>query len=349
MNTIPHTQATQATLAPALNANVHALGEGARRFVLYAASPINHLGGQVDAPHGGKNEPRHASTSDASGQPVDTPVPSSVELPAAVLLIHSINAAASAAEVRPLFEVLRGERLVTAPDLPGYGLSPRDDQPYTPRGMTDAVLAAARWTSAQTGGQPIHAMAVSLGTEFLARAAIEAPTLFASLTLISPTGLRGSQNLRGPTGSTRLSPMARRIIRGPGWGGWLFRQLTRPSVIRYFLQRTWGSRAIDETLWAYDVQSTRAPGAEHAPLAFLSGGLFSADIHTVYEAVSVPVQVLHGTRGDFTDYRALPLPGCHSAWTIQVMEHCGAMPHFERLDEVMTAWRGLIKEAPRSV
>lgn len=330
----------QATLPPALNAHVHTLGEGAERFILYAASQISQPGGQVGHLQGDTNEPGQAGTSGAPGQSVASAAP--------VLLIHSINAAASAAEVRPLFEALRGERLVTAPDLPGYGLSLREDHPYTPRRMTDTVLAAARWTSAQAGGQPIHAIAVSLGTEFLARAAVEAPALFASLTLISPTGLRGGQRLRGPAGSTRLNPMARRITRGPGWGGWLFRQLTRPSVIRYFLQRTWGSRVIDEALWAYDVQSTRAHGAEYAPLAFLSGGLFSADIHTVYEAITAPVLVLHGTRGDFTDYRALPLPGCRSAWTVQVMQHCGAMPYFERLDELMTAWRGLIQQAPQS-
>jgi hypothetical protein len=85
--------------------------------------------------------------------------------------------------------------------------------------------------------------------------------------------------------------MARRITRGPGWVGWLFTQLTRPAVIRYFLQRTWGSRVIDETLWAYDVQSTRAPGAEHAPLAFLSGGQVSeAPAGTLSRPQAVPWQ-----------------------------------------------------------
>lgn len=88
------------------------------------------------------------------------------------------------------------------------------------------------------------------------------------------------------------------------------------------------------------------PGAEHAPRAFLSGGLFSADIHTVYEAITTPVLVLHGTRGDFTDYRALPLPGCRATWSVQVVKHCGAMPHFERLDAVMGAWRSLVYGRP---
>lgn len=51
--------------------------------------------------------------------------------------------------------------------------------------------------------------------------------------------------------------------------------------------------------------------------------------------------VLHGTRGDFTDYRALPLQGYHAPWNVEVMADCGAMPHFERLDAVMAAWRSL--------
>ena len=38
-----------------------------------------------------------------------------------VLLIHSINAAASAYEVRPLFERLSATHRVFAIDLPGYG------------------------------------------------------------------------------------------------------------------------------------------------------------------------------------------------------------------------------------
>ncbi len=306
--------ATSPPLTPAIDAPVHHLVEPSVRLAIYEASPVS---AQADPP-----------------------------APAAALLIHSVNAAASAAEVRPLFEALRQERAVAAPDLPGFGLSPRDARRYTPRLMTDAVLAAARRTSARAGHRPLHAFAVSLGTEFLARAAVEAPELFASLTLISPTGLRGGQVLRGAEGSTRFMALADQIIRGPGWGRWLFRQLTRPGVVRYFLRRTWGGREIDDALWAYAVRSARVPGAEHAPLDFLSGGLFSADIHRVYEAVRAPVLVIHGTRGDFTDYRALPLQGCHPPWQVEVMHGCGALPHFERLPPILQAWRRFVAERP---
>ena len=37
-----------------------------------------------------------------------------------LLLLHSINASASAYEVKPLFEHYRQQRPVYAPDLPGF-------------------------------------------------------------------------------------------------------------------------------------------------------------------------------------------------------------------------------------
>jgi pimeloyl-ACP methyl ester carboxylesterase len=288
-----------------------------------------------------------------------------------VLLVHSVNAAASAAEVRPLFDAMKGDGVVCALDLPGFGHSrasavplegstgqggsaesgaagrqipparapARVERRYTTRQMTDAVATAARWLSQREGGAPVRVIGVSLGCEFVARAAVENPALFADLTLVSPTGLRGGQRLRGPRGSTRYVALADRVIRGPGWGPFLFRQLTRPSVIRYFLRRTWGAREIDEALWAYCCSAARQPGAEHAPLSFLSAALFSADIHDVYEAVRAPVLVVHGTRGDFTDYHGLPLPGVQRPWQVHVMQHAGALPYFERLPEFLSVWR----------
>lgn len=275
------------------------------------------------------------------------PAPAGAAVPATgpVLLVHSVNAAASAAEVRPVFDELGRERPVYALDLPGYGLSERRAQAYTLRQMTDAVTTAARWVQARHGGAAVHGLGVSLGSEFVARSSVEQPGLYASLALLSPTGLRGGQVLAGPDGSSRYVRVADRVVRGPGWGGWLFRQLTRPGVIRYFLRRTWGRREIDESLWAYACLTTRQPGAEHAPLSFLSAGLFAADIHRVYGRLGVPVLVVHGTRGDFTDYRALPTVSAGRGWRVHVMRDAGALPYFERPDEFMGVYRGFLGEA----
>jgi pimeloyl-ACP methyl ester carboxylesterase len=304
---------TVPSLPPALRGKAHTLAESAGALVLYGAGP----------------QPADGATAGA--------------LP--VLLVHSVNAAASAAEVRPVYDELGRERPVYALDLPGYGLSERRAQTYTLRQMTDAVTTAARWVQARHGGTAVHGLGVSLGSEFLARSSVEQPGLYASLALVSPTGLRGGQVLAGPEGSSRHVRVADRMVRGPGWGGWLFRQLTRPGVIRYFLRRTWGRREIDEALWAYACLTTRQPGAEHAPLSFLSAGLFAADIHRVYGRLGVPVLVVHGTCGDFTDYRALPTVSAGRGWRVHVMRDAGALPYFERPDEFMAVYRGFLGEA----
>jgi pimeloyl-ACP methyl ester carboxylesterase len=245
-----------------------------------------------------------------------------------LLLVHSVNAAASAAEVRPLHEHYRASHTVYSVDLPGFGASERSDRAYTPRLMTDALLQVLDAIAASGPADPVDALAVSTGCEFLARAAVEQPRRFRRLALVSPTGLRGSVALRGPVGTTRMLPWLYRALRGPGWGGALYRGLTRPTVIRYFLGRTWGSKAIDEQLWAYDVLTARLPGSEHAPLYFLAAGLFSADILSVYESLSQPVWLSHGERGDFTDYRGRRWLIGRDNWRFSVYP-TGALPFFE--------------------
>jgi pimeloyl-ACP methyl ester carboxylesterase len=245
-----------------------------------------------------------------------------------LLLVHSVNAAASAAEVRPLHEHYRASRTVYSVDLPGFGASERSDRVYSPRLMTDALLQLLDAIVARGHAGQIDALAVSTGCEFLARAASEHPERFRRLALVSPTGLRGNVPRRGPAGATRALPWLYRLLRGPDWGGALYRGLTRPAVIRYFLRRTWGSKSIDEQLWAYDVLTARLPGAEYAPLFFLSAGLFSADILSVYESLTQPIWLSHGVRGDFTDYRGRRWLEACGNWRFSVYP-TGALPFFE--------------------
>jgi pimeloyl-ACP methyl ester carboxylesterase len=245
-----------------------------------------------------------------------------------LLLVHSVNAAASAAEMRPLHEHFRAKRTVVSLDLPGFGGSDRSDRDYDPRLMTDALHATVTWVHQRCGDMPIDAMALSLGCEFLARAASEAPASFGSLALISPTGFDGRRDRSGPPGSTLAKPWLHALLRGPGWGRALFGLLTRPKVVRYFLRRTYGSKDIDPALWEYAVLTARRPGAEHAPLSFLAGKLFSADIHRVYESLELPVWVAHGVRGDFADYNKLSLVSDRANWQSSVYP-TGALVHFE--------------------
>ena len=260
-----------------------------------------------------------------------------------LVLVHSINAVSSAAEMRPLFDRYRETRTVFAPDLPGFGRSERGRHHYSPRVMTDALQALAEQVQGRCGPGPIDALAASLGCEFLARAAAERPTVWGRLALVSPTGLRGTRVLRGPPGSTLGKPWLRALLGARPWSRALYRRLTTPSVIRYFLQRTWGSKAIDETLWAYDVLTARQPGARFAPFDFISGALFSRDIHTVYEAVSQPVWMSHGIRGDFTDFRGKALVHDRGNWRMTAFS-TGALPYFEQPAEFFREFDAFLAE-----
>ena len=254
-----------------------------------------------------------------------------------LLLVHSINAAANAYEIKPLFEHYARSRPVYAFDLPGYGLSDRRDRIYTPRLMTDALIAVVEMIRDKHGIFPIDAVALSLSNEFLARRGERPSDLFRSLGLIAPTGSIRSARSRG----RRARPTAMRrhatSSRFPAWGRPLFDALTSRVSIRFFLQKTFGSKRIDEGLFRYAYASAHQPDAEHAPFSFLSGFLFSKDALTLFKSLAMPVWMAHGTRGDFVDYKRKTEVEGRPNWTIQVFE-TGAMPQFERLGEVTAAY-----------
>ncbi len=252
-----------------------------------------------------------------------------------MLLIHSVNAAASAYEVRPLYDYYRRSRKVYALELPGFGFSARGDRDYTPRTMTDSIGAMVAEIARIHGNRPVDALALSLGAEFLARAASENAAAFRSIALISPTGFNRTTPDEAPRGSTRAMPLLRKSL---ALGGRLFFDLlTTKASIRYFLNKTWGSKHIDEGLLAYDYLTTRQPGAEYAPFAFVSGYLFSKDIQSVYRSLALPVWMAHGVRGDFTDYSRARSFAARPNWTVREFS-TGALPHFERLEEVTRAY-----------
>lgn len=266
------------------------------------------------------------------------------ESAAPLLLIHSINAAGSSYEVGPLYRHYAQSRRVYALDLPGFGFSDRGERQYTPRLMTDAVHAMVDEVRRNHGEAPFDALALSLSSEFLARAATERPNDFRSVALVSPTGFSANTPENGPAGGTRGRPALFAAFTFPLWRRAFYDALTSRPSIRYFLKKTWGSTNIDEGMVDYDYLTTHQPGAEIAPYYFVSGFLFSADIRRLYDRLLQPVFMAHGVRGDFQDYSGKQAVERRDNWTIRVFQ-TGALPHFEVPDEFVREYDDFLKLA----
>ena len=261
-----------------------------------------------------------------------------------VLLIHSINAAGSAYEMRPIFEKLRGEEYrVYAVDLPGFGTSDRNPRRYDVRLFVDAVHDMLDVAGEHQADEPVHVTALSLAAEFAARAATERPARFRTLSLITPTGFNQGSDMLRKAHATRELPGFSAVFEGMPWSKPLYRLLTSKRSIRYFLERTYGSQDIDEGLWEYAYLTTHQKNARHAPYAFLSGRLFSKDIRTVYERLELPVWLGHGTRGDFGDFSEAAWTQNRDNWTVAAFA-AGALPHFEVPDPFFAAYLPFVAE-----
>ncbi|MDZ4797195.1 MAG: alpha/beta fold hydrolase [Bryobacteraceae bacterium] len=235
-----------------------------------------------------------------------------------LILLHSINAAASSYEMLPVFEHFRGKRPVFALDLPGFGFSERAERTYHPDIYVQAILDFVDGELA--GADAVDIVALSLSSEFAAIAAVEQPDFFHSLAMIAPTGFQSTT----PRGSERVH----RAVTFPVWSQAVFDLLvTRPSI-DYFLQKAFAGQ-VDPGLADYAFLTSHRPGARYAPFYFIAGKLFTPDVRSWYSAIQQPVLAFCDL-GDFGPSDLLP-QFCrdHANWEMACIEDTKSMPHFE--------------------
>jgi pimeloyl-ACP methyl ester carboxylesterase len=252
-----------------------------------------------------------------------------------LVLLHSVNAAASAYEMRPLFDAYRGKRPVYALDFPGYGFSERGNRAYTP-----ALFAAAIEDLLQTqvpGDEPVDVVALSLGCEFAAQAALELGGRIRSLALISPTGLDHRPEEAEPERRLRANERRLRAFSVPVWSQPFYDLLATKGSIRYYLGKSFVGQP-DAGLVEYDYATSHQPGARFAPLAFISGGLFTPNIRdAVYERLTQPVLVLHD-EDPYTSFEELPgLLERRQNWRAAQIAPTRGLPQFEELGQTTAA------------
>ena len=244
-----------------------------------------------------------------------------------LVLLHSINAVPSAMELRPLFEHYRDKRPVWVPDLPGFGLSDRPDVAYSPS-------LYARWLAEWLDSldQPADVVALSLTGEFMARAILEQGVKVRSLSLISPTGVGVRTPPTTPNGSRIDRVLSSRWVGKP-----LFSLLTTKPSIRWFLGQAFVGTT-PEYLVRYALETASQPGAHHAPLKFLTFGLFTEQAITrLYSRLKLPCLVLYDRDPNIGFERLSELTEVHSHWAAKQLSPSLGLPHWELPAETIEA------------
>jgi len=245
-----------------------------------------------------------------------------------LVLVHSVNAAPSAFEMRPLFQEFRSRRPVYAPELPGFGFSDRSDRRYSPELFSSALADFL----GQIVKEPADVVTFSLSSEFAARTALKNPDLVASLVLISPTGF-GKRSLPSPTLSERLH----KGLSLPFLSQGLFELLTSRPSIRYFLGQAFVGETPPEMI-DYAYATSHQPGARYAPLYFLSGQLFTANAtEQLYGKLTLPVLVIYD-RDPNVSFDLLPgFVASHPNWRAARIAPTLGLPHWEKTGGTVSA------------
>jgi pimeloyl-ACP methyl ester carboxylesterase len=213
--------------------------------------------------------------------------------------------------------------------LARVGTSDRPDAPYG-WALYGEQLERIREAALQPGETSVDIVALSLPAQYVVVAAAEHPQHFGRIVLISPTGFG---RFKGSPG--RASRIIHRSLRVTGIGRLLFAVLARRKVIRWYLRQTFAvpeqvPRGYERYCW----QSCQQPGADRAPLAFVSGLLNDPRAEGAYQRLSNPTLLLFGDHPRFTDPAAAEALVAGNVELERItIEDAGDLPQLERPDE----------------
>jgi pimeloyl-ACP methyl ester carboxylesterase len=208
---------------------------------------------------------------------------------APLLLVHSINAAASAFEMRGPFFGQRGERRPLAIDLLGYGGSDRPNRRYSASDYIGLITSFQR--DVVGAGAPV--VASSLGAAYVIRAAAANPELFGPLVLVCPVGISQLAKPAEPG-------IAYGLLRGKP-GDAAFAALTSRQSTRLFLEQQayYDKTCINEATLLGFYETSHQPGAKYAPICFVTQ-LLNCDVSDAFGQLKQPILLVWGKNATTT-------------------------------------------------
>jgi pimeloyl-ACP methyl ester carboxylesterase len=248
----------------------------------------------------------------------------------AVLLVHSIHAAAWSYEWRHNVDALARAHTVYTIDLLGFGRSDRPPLDYSARLYVSLLLDFA----ADVVAEPCALVGSSLGAAFVVAAAARHPERFPAVVLIGPVGITHLSWPPGPANDATYS-----LIRSPLAGSALFNALVTKPSMRFFLGQTYAQDdyVTPELLDAY-WRTAHQPGARYAAAAFV-GMHLNLNVRDAARRLAQPVLIAWGEQAKEvprTELEAYQEAVPHAR--IERFDPCGSLPHDERAAE----WNAMV-------
>ena len=245
-----------------------------------------------------------------------------------VVLLHSFNAAASSFEMKPVFEHLAAstQRPLYALEWFGFGLSDRVPVSYRP----ELYVRQLRRFLSEYLHEPADLIALSLGGEYAALVAQEAPFLVRKLVLLSPTSLQSGNALSSPLRRTLIG-----LAEGAGAFELFFYRLTRQDSLRSFYARQvfLNGTEVPSDLVKYALLTTHVRGAHYAPRRFVDGSLFLDErARQAYQQMQLPTLMIAPVTADnlVQDFDGLDdIANANPAHLTVERLPSGLMPHWE--------------------
>ena len=244
-----------------------------------------------------------------------------------LLLLHGINAAASAHEFARVFGALSEDYHVVAPDLPGFGHSDRPPLLYS---ASLYATFAGDAIEDLTGEQPV-VVASSLSGAYAAMGAREADV--ERLVLVCPTD----------TSMGGRRTWLRSVLRTPVLGQGLFNLTVSRRAIRYFHadHGYFDTANLTDEVVGYEWTTAHQSGARFAPASFVSGFLDpEEDLDDVLADLAVPTTLAWGREADITPLSEGRTLARRADARLVVFDDSLLLPHVEHPDQFVDVVRG---------
>ncbi|HEX6926238.1 MAG TPA: alpha/beta hydrolase [Longimicrobiaceae bacterium] len=257
-----------------------------------------------------------------------------------IAILHSVNAVASAHEMRPLVQRLQREtqRPLYALEWIGFGHSDRPEISYSPDLLEDQLEHfLARVVRASDGADVIG---LSLGATYAAEVARRRPDLVHSLVAIEPAGLGEEPQEIG-------NAWAKLLFTLPGVQRAFYDRLTKPDALYRFARENLFTDefGVPEEYVEYGAETARVEGAARPLDDFLNGRFFPEYARDAFLHLRQPVLIIHGLVGERRMESYTELPELAARASVEVIPlPTGAMPHWERPGVVMERIRAFYEQ-----